>query len=150
MKLDFAFLADAATITDDGLFAVVGGGFDVLKPQAFPATKSAMALVGRVTFPADEMGKSYLLHGEIIGPDGCALPPDMSPDMWLSIKPFPHPRNPERGNWTTICLNYQGVSFPTPGVYFVRLSLRTQDAGAGGFQILGQVKIEVLPLGGSS
>jgi hypothetical protein len=146
MKLDFAFLADAATITDNGLFAVVGGGFDVLKAQEFPAVKSAMALVGRVAFEAGEMGKTYLLHGEIVGPGGITLPPD----LWLSFKPFPHPRDPRRENSTTICLDYQGVSFPTPGDYFIRLSIRTEDVDASRAQILGQVRIEVLQLGGET
>ncbi len=138
MKLAFAFLADAATITEDGCFAVVGGGFDVLQTQGFPAVKPALALVGRVVFEAGEFGKTYLLHGAIVGPGGGAIPPD----LWLSIKPFPHPRDPNRANWTTICLNYQGVTFPTPGEYVFRLSI--------GKQVLGQVTLEVLPLKGQT
>lgn len=39
MKLEFAFLADAADIRSDGQFAVVGGGFDLLRAQSFPAVK---------------------------------------------------------------------------------------------------------------
>ena len=135
MKLDFAFLADAATIANDGLFAVVGGGFDLVWAGGFPATKSAMALVGRVVFEASEFGTTHQLHGEIIGPDGIVIPPD----MWLSINPIPHRSDPQRQNWMTICLNYQGVTFPTPGDYSIRLSI--------GSQILGQVTIEVVPKG---
>jgi hypothetical protein len=135
MKLDFAFLADAATISENGLFAVVGGGVDVLTPQGFPAIKYAMALVGRIVFEAQECGKTYLLHGEIVGPGETILPPD----MWLSLEPFSHPRDPQGENWITICLNYQGVTFPAPGSYFIRLSV--------GSEVLGRVKIEVLPLG---
>ncbi len=133
MKLEFAFLADAATITEDGCFSVEGGGFDVLQTQGFPAIKPEMALVGRVVFEVGELEKTFLLHGEIVGPGGSPIPPE----MWLVIKPFPHPRDPNRANWTTICLNYRGVPFPTPGEYVFRLSI--------GSEVLGQVTLEVLP-----
>src|SRR6266496_6781642 len=103
MRLEFAFLADAAYITNDGLFAVVGGGFDVIFASGFPAVKHAMALVGRIVFKENEFGKTHLLHGEIVGPDGSTLPPD----MWLSVKPVPQSADPRRENWITICLNYQ-------------------------------------------
>jgi hypothetical protein len=135
MKLDFAFLADAAYITDDGLFCVVGGGFDIIFASGFPAIKHAMALVGRVVFEASEFGKVHLLHGEIVGPNDSLIPPD----LWLSLKPFPPPTGSGRDNWMTICLNYQGVAFPTPGEYCIRLSV--------GNQKVGDVKIHVLPQG---
>jgi hypothetical protein len=135
MKLAFAFLADAADIRNDGQFSVVGGGFDMLRASSFPAVKYAMALVGRVEFEPAEINKSYSLHSEIIGPNGIAIPPD----LWLTLKPFTNPVAPNRPNWTTICFNYQGVSFPTPGDYFLRLSIDKM--------ILDQVTISVLPLG---
>jgi hypothetical protein len=97
MKLQFAFLADAATIQDNGLFAVVGGGFDVIQVAQFPTVKHAMVLVGRVHFAKEEIGKTYNLHVEIIGPDGKSVPPE----MWMLLKPFAHPRHEERGNWLT-------------------------------------------------
>ena len=135
MKLDFAFLADAATITDDGLFAVVGGGFDLLRAESFPAIKSAMALVGRVDFEASEIGQTYHLHGELIGPGGIIL----EPDLWPQLKP---PTDPPRGKWITICFNYQGVSFPTSGDYSVRLSVA--------HQVLGQVQLAPNGFSGSN
>ena len=70
MKLEFAFLADAVDIRNDGQFSVVGGGFDLLRARSFPAMKYAMALVGRVVFEPVEMDKNYLMLCEIIGPDG--------------------------------------------------------------------------------
>jgi len=136
MKLDFAFLADAAYITDDGLFCVVGGGFDIIFASGFPAIKHAMALVGRVVFEVNELGKDHLLHGQIVSKDGNVLPPD----LWLLIKPIPRPSDPNRENWMTICLNYQGVVFPTPGEYWIQLSVEKQT--------LGKVNIQVLPSGG--
>ncbi len=132
MKLEFAFLADAVDIRNDGQFSVVGGGFDLLRAPSFPAMKYAMALVGRVVFEPVEMDKNYLMLCEIIGPDGTTIPPA----LYLSMKPFSHPIGPNRSNWMTFCFNYQGVQFPTPGDYFLRLSIDKE--------ILGQVSISVL------
>jgi hypothetical protein len=133
MKLGFAFLADAADIRDDGQFSVVGGGFDQLRASTFPAIKHAMALVGRIEFEPEEIGKNFSLHCEIVGPDEIAIPPE----LWLSLGPFP--ADPNRANWATICFNYQGVSFPKPGDYFVQLSVDKK--------ILGSVRISVRQTG---
>src|SRR5438552_12016664 len=92
MELQFAFLADAATVTNDGLFAVIGGGLDVIEAQSFPAIKSTLVLVGRVLFKPSEFGKTHVVHCEIHGPSGKIPQPDMS----LEIKPFKHPRDPRR------------------------------------------------------
>ena len=35
MKLEFAFLADAATVLENGQFDVIGGGFDVVAGKDF-------------------------------------------------------------------------------------------------------------------
>jgi hypothetical protein len=140
MKLDFAFLAESASLTDDGRFAVVGGGFDVISATSFPAVKAAMALVGRVVFCPSEFGKTYNLHGEIVGPSGTKL----TPDMWLALKPFARATDretePQRENWMTFCLNYEGVSFPKPGGYAIQLSIDDQ--------VLGAVQVDAVPLGG--
>lgn len=135
MKLEFAFLADAATMQDNGLFAVVGGGFDVLTGEVFPATKYAMALIGRVRLEPDECGKPHKIHAEIIAPDGQVVPPD----LWISFHQPGHPRDAKRSNTTTFCFNYQGARFPTPGDYVFRLS--------DGTQTIGQVILEVVPPG---
>ncbi len=135
MKLEFAFLADAATVQDNGLFAVVGGGFDVLVGEQFPATKYAMVFIGRLRLEPEDCGKHYEIHAEIVAPDGQVVPPD----LWISFDAPPHPRDPKRSNTTTFCFNYQGVRFPAPGDYAFRLS--------DGMQTIGQVILEVVPPG---
>ena len=42
----------------------------------------------------------------------------------------------------TICLHYQGVTFPVPGDYCIRLSVESQ--------VLGQVNVQVVPGGDHS
>ncbi len=132
MKLEFAFLADAATILNDGLFDVIGGGFDVVLGKAFPATKHAMVLIGRIQFSPEECGKEFELLGEIVDHDGNGI----FPELRGTVTARPHPRNPKRTNWMTVCLNCQAVTFPVPGEYFFRLSVDKQ--------FLGQVGIEVV------
>jgi len=132
MELQFAFLADAATITNDGLFAVIGGGLDVIETQSMPAIKSTLVLVGRVVFKPSEFGKTHVVACEIHGPSG-KIP---QPPMALEIKPFKHPRDSRRPNWITVCFNYQGVRFLEPGDHYLRLSVKRK--------ILGEVRVEVV------
>jgi len=137
MKLDFAFLADAATLQDNGMFAVVGGGFDVVAGEQFPATKYAMALVGRVRCEAEECGRNYQVHAKIVSPNGQVVPPELA----ISFEQVPHPRNPSRSNTTTFCFNYQGVQFPEPGDYTFQLT--------EGARMIGLVLLEVVKRGGA-
>jgi hypothetical protein len=133
MKLAFAFLADAASSLPNGTFDVIGGGFDLMKATSFPATKHAMALVGRILFEPAECGKQYDFFGELVDQNGNPI----FPKMHASFTASPHPRYADRSNWMTVFLNCQGVTFPTPGDYFFRLSV--------GSQPIGQVIIEVYP-----
>jgi len=140
MKLEFAFLSDAATLQDNGLFAVVSGGFDVIDSEEFPATKHAMALIGRLRFGADECGKSYAIKAEVVSPDGKVLGPEWVPPLTIQFYQFPHPRDPKRSNVTTFCFNYQGVRFPEPGLYLIRLTEESRE--------IGRLEIEVIRKGG--
>jgi hypothetical protein len=142
MQLEFAFLADAATLQDNGLFAVVSGGFDVVESAQFPAIKYAMALIGRLRFDPEECGKTYTIKAEIISPTGVPLGADVAPALVIQFHQFPHPRDSKRSNVTTFCFNYQGVGFPVPGTYAIYLS--------EGNQVIGQVAIDVIQKEGAS
>src|SRR5260370_2090278 len=107
MKLEFAFLADAATMLEKGLFDVIGGGFDVVTGHTFQVTKYAMVLIGRILFEPKECGKSYEFTGEIVDQDGKGI----FQKMCVTFEAPVHPRNPGRPNWMTLCLNCQGVTF---------------------------------------
>ena len=132
MKLAFAFLADAATLQDSGLFAVIGGGFDVLYGKSFPATKGAMVLIGRIDFTRKECGKTHEVLTEIVAPNGKIV----QPVLRLSLTPFLNPRKPKKGNWMTICFNYQNVVFEMEGDYVFRLSV--------GDRVIGEVPLEAI------
>jgi hypothetical protein len=132
MRLEFAFLADAATVRDQGIFDAVGGGFDVVTGKVFPATKYAMALIARFQFAPEECGTKHELRGEIVDGDGKAIFTEMRGEFTPPL----HPRHPDRSNSMTVCLNCQGVTFPVPGDYFFRLSIDNLS--------IGQVNIEAI------
>jgi hypothetical protein len=138
MKLEFAFLADAATLQDNGLFAVVSGGFDVIESSRLPAVKHAMALIGRVRFEPEECGRSYSIKAEIVAPNGAVLGQDLAPVLTIQFFQFPHPRYPERSNVTTFCFNYQGVSFHSRGDYKIRLVAEARVIGEVGIEVIAE------------
>jgi Family of unknown function (DUF6941) len=119
MKLEFAFLADAATMLPDGNFDVIKGGFDVVTATNFPATRQVVVLIARLSIDAAESGKQYEFSGEIFDLQGRSI----FPALQGKFTPAPHPRQVNRANWMTICLTCQGVVFPTPGDYVFRLSV---------------------------
>jgi hypothetical protein len=127
MKLDFVFLSDAATIMDDGRFDVIGGGFDHIRSKVLPMEKGAMVVVGRVSFEVNEIGETFDLRADIVGPGGKLI----REPLWLSLKPIRSPINPQSATSITICVNYQVVRFETPGNYSVRLSVSGQSEPFG-------------------
>jgi hypothetical protein len=139
MKLEFAFLADAATILENGLFDVIGGGFDVFKARTFPATKYGLVLIGRILFDPEECGKKYTVVGEIIDSNGKRI----FPPMEAFPEPNRHPRPPNtQPTWVTVCFNCLGVVVDAPGDYFFRLTVDNR--------VLGQVMIQVIQEEGQS
>jgi hypothetical protein len=132
MKLEYAFLADAATVLDNGLFDVVRGGFDVVQASSFPATKYVMLAIGRIWFEPAECGKKHILCGQIIDRNGTPV----FTTAEAEFMPAPHPRHPERGKWMTVCLNCQGVVLPEEGDYSFCLLVGNQKIGEVSFEAI--------------
>jgi hypothetical protein len=119
MRLEFAFLADAATMQDDGTFAVVAGGFEVFVAEEFPAQKPIIVLIARLVFEPKECNTKHTYTCEFLDPNGGVVFPAFAGEF----SPPSHPRHPERGNTMTLCLNAAGAIFSAPGDYAVRLSI---------------------------
>jgi hypothetical protein len=133
MKLEYAFLADAAKVEENGLFSVLGGGFDILREAGkFPATKPAMVLLARIMVAPEECEKRHELLVQLVAPDGQTV----LPEMRVPFVPFPEVEKPDPKNWITVALHYRDVTFPAPGEYHFRLSV--------GPTHLGQVRLEVI------
>src|SRR5262245_56009305 len=105
MKLEFAFLAEAATVQDDGTFSVFGGGLVPIKGPSYPAVKHTLVLIGRIMFTATECGKKYTARGAIVDHAGKAV----FPELRLTFTPRRHKRDKKRPNWFTVCFNCEGV-----------------------------------------
>jgi hypothetical protein len=119
MRLKFAFLADAATMQDDGTFAVIAGGFEVLRAEEFPVQKPVMVLIARLAFESEECNTKHTYTCEFLDPNGGTI----FPTFVGEFSPPSHPRHPERENTMTLCLNAAGATFSAPGDYAIRLSI---------------------------
>ena len=125
MKLEFAFLADAANMMDNGTFDVISGGFDVVWAKTFPATKPTVVLVGRIQFEPNECGTEHECVVEILDKEDRVI----FPPIRATFTPIRHTRDASRANWQSFCFNHQGVTFPAPGDYLFRVSVDGKPLG---------------------
>lgn len=69
MELDFAFLADAADVSQGKLF-VLGGAFDTIHVPGFPATHPVLAVVMRLLLGPVDLDRKHLLEILLLDADG--------------------------------------------------------------------------------
>jgi len=139
MKLDFAFVSDAALLTERGLFSVLGGGFDTVKCSGFPATYHLIACVVRLRFDPGEFDVTHKCIVELFDPDG-ALVPKMK--IELPVRPSPHPRYSDRSNVMTLHADFQQVPITKPGDYVFRISCDGVELGQIGIEVTGPENLE--------
>jgi hypothetical protein len=132
MKVEFALLADAATMELDGTFAFVNGGLNVITGKDFPVQKPVLVAIARLHYDEAEYNINHTFKGEIVDRKGKRIFPLLE-DKFLA---GPHPRHPDRGNWITICINTVGAEFPTPGDYAVRLTVDGKHVGDIAFEVV--------------
>jgi hypothetical protein len=127
MKLDFAFFANAAEVLPNGLMYVLGGGFDVLTGNGFPAPLNRLFLVVRLSVDPSEIDQSHELTCDIIRPTGETMPPEFK----IPFKPARN-RNVRPGTSTpmTICLTYQDIIIPEVGEYRFLLKADGVEVGS--------------------
>jgi hypothetical protein len=122
MRLEFAFLADAATGLENGTFDVIRGGVDEFIGETFPATIFALTLIARLSFEPQEVGKQFEFAGELVDREGKTI----FPALGGTFEAPTHPRRRDRASWMTLFLNCAGIVFPAPGDYFFRLAIDGQ------------------------
>lgn len=69
MELDFAFLADAADVSQGKLF-VMGGAFDTVHVPGFPATHPSLAVVVRLLLSPNDLDREHELQILLLNADG--------------------------------------------------------------------------------
>jgi len=75
MRLETAFLAQAAEVTSDGRVFVHGGGIEGFMTPAVPFVLPSIAIVLRIQFLLEECGIEHQLRVTVTSPDGadCGL-----------------------------------------------------------------------------
>jgi hypothetical protein len=114
MKMALAVLADAAVANPvDGKMYIIGGGFDTLAVQRFPAQHPALALALQLLVAPSECGRPKKLEVHAVDADGRPFQPPFT----VEVTP---PRNPiDPGLPTPIGLvgTFQQLQFAKPGEY---------------------------------
>lgn len=116
MDLDFAFLADSADVANGKLY-VMGGAFDTIHVQSFPATHPALAVILRLLLKPHDLDRKHQLEIQLLDADGhkiasapgelsVAKSPD-SPSGWK--QPFLLP------------LRFLNTPFQKPGHYSIEI-----------------------------
>jgi hypothetical protein len=132
MELDFSLFANAAEVGEDGRLSLLSGGFNALKALSFPATRSGLSLIVRLSAAPNECGVEHTFRCELRGPDGLKYDPDL--ESRFTIKP--HPINPEKKNWTILVFSYAVISFPRPGEYTFRIIVDGEPVGEDALDVL--------------
>jgi Family of unknown function (DUF6941) len=131
MRLDSAFLADAADVRPDGVMYVLGGGIEHVKAKNYPVTHTGMVLIARLRGEPNECG-DHTLSARVFRPNGESWTPEIALDFSVP----PNKIHPDRGNVTTICLKYFNFVFPEPGEYTIRLFVDGNEVGHVNFDAI--------------
>ena len=125
MKLDFAFLADAAQTTPDGKFSVIGGGLNVISVSQFPALHSSLSMLIKLQLTQAETGREHDLRVELLNPlNATAMPPlgaKFTPTVLSSQSDLPVTAQ--------FAITLTGLIFEMPGKYTFRLSVDNLPIG---------------------
>lgn len=140
MKVDYAFVAEAAD-SQGGLFYVTRGGADIhFFPPDFPKPLrlGAIAFVVRVVGEAGEIGGTFPLTYTIVDADGRTV--NFQQDVEASFEP--HPIDPTRATANVVAFRFFGFPVPDFGTYLFEVRR--------GSERLAQVPFWVVPVEGQS
>jgi len=116
MEIDFALLADAATVDASGKLNVLGV-FDRIQAREFPARHGRISLVLRFSAGAAEAG-SHTVEIRLRGPgDRELLRLDGRMELGAAPRPVPD------GIKMPQVLNLDGITFPEPGRFTFEISV---------------------------
>ncbi len=111
MEIEYAFLADAAQVSEGKLY-VLGGGFNRIWARSFPITHPSMSVVVKINLHHMEWDRPHRFEIELWDPDGKRMA-QMAGDIAASAEPG----KPARPGNAQLVLNIQNQQFSTPGDY---------------------------------
>lgn len=125
MKLAYAILADAAQVALDGKISVLGGDFDTIFAQSFPARHPSLALVMRFDVEKQECGLEHQLRIAISGP----LNTPVAGPITSVFVPQANPAYPNRLVKALLAMTFQNLTFESQGSYNVNITVDGHSAG---------------------
>lgn len=126
MRLDYAFLANAAEISGTGLFSVLGGGIDIIDTPAFPSSHPSLALILRLRVESDELYQDHRV--EIILLDSKETM--IFPETHGTFHPIPKRSLPSNLLTPfTAVVHFSSILFPEEGIYAFHIRVDLQKMG---------------------
>jgi len=117
MKLDFAFLADSATVANGKLF-VMGGAFDKVWAKEAPIIQPFMTLVARFELSQTELDRLHKLEVVVLDADGGKVF-DIAGEM--NISRIPQAQETWRPQGHIVTLNLVNTKFERFGDYAIEI-----------------------------
>jgi hypothetical protein len=120
VKVDYAFVAEAAD-SQGGLFYVTRGGADIyLLPKEFPKPLrlGAISFVLRVVGDPDDIGRTRKFVCRIVGSNG--EPSSFEQEVNAVFER--HPVDPDRANGSVLAFRFYGFPVPDFGTYHLEVS----------------------------
>ncbi len=116
MELDFAFLADAADVSN-GKLNVLGGAFDTINVPGFPAVHPALAVVVRLLLSPNDLDRKHAMQILLLDADAKHIA-SASGEMMVPKSPD----SPQGWKQTVmIPLRFYNVPFATAGHYSIEI-----------------------------
>lgn len=129
MRLQFAFLADSATIPPDGKLYVMGGGIFNVGLPSFPQRIGLAAVAGFFVTAADA-GKQFEIVARMVDADGAMIVPEVP--MTFNLPPD----GPPVGREVTVpTVLYFSPTLSAAGTYRVEYWLGDEQLGAVTFYV---------------
>jgi len=118
MRLESAFLAQAATVLPDGRFFVFGGGIDGFVGAELPIIVPSVSAVARIHFSPEDCGVEHELLATFAGP------PESEPgfNAGRKFKPVLSPYLPDRGTILPFVVDITNLRLTHEGLYTVSYS----------------------------
>ena len=138
MKVDYAFVAEAAD-SQAGLFYVTRGGADIhFLPRDFPKPLrlGALSFVVRILGEPHEVGEEFPVEYAIVDADGRTV----TFQQQVTTRFEPHPMDPTRTTASVMTFRFYGFPVPDFGTYLFEVRL--------GGERLAQVPFWVVPMAG--
>ena len=122
MQLAYALLAQSAEFSRDGKLYVLGGDFDTIWANSFPAAHPFMCVVVKLVASPEDLGQEHGLTVRLVAPEGNLIAQATIP---VRLPADAVHRQPKVG----LLANILGATFAAPGPHVVVLEVDGNEVG---------------------